>query len=173
MGWTTGRRRGAGRLIVATGLLAGTVLLTSCTSGPALPPSTSFGPSATRADPGPLRSDEQPLTGRFAALGDPLAVAWRSGTTGDPAVPGPSTYWIDAAVQVQPATAATLAATSGLTPAELPADLPADVRAAAGDGPWRSGEALNEAFGTAGFGTQAFIAGDVVVLRAVGSGEPG
>lgn len=164
VGSRRGRRTGAG-VLVAAGLM-----LSSCTDAPggSTPPA-----SATRADPGPLRSDEGPLTGRFAALGDPVAVSWRSGTTGDPAVPGPSTYWIDAAVRLTPATAAELAAGPGLSPAELPADLPADVRAAAGNGPWRAGESLDRALSSAGFGTRAFIAGDVVVLRAVGSGEPG
>lgn len=154
-------------------LLGVTALLASCTWSPDAPANTSVPPGVARNDSGPLRSDEAPLTRRFPALGDPVTVAWRSGTTGDGAVPGPSTYWIDAAIRLPPATAGALAATAGLTAAELPVDLPADVRAAAGSGPWQAGEPLNTAFGTAGFGTQAFLGGDVVVLRAIGSGEPG
>ena len=60
-----------------------------------------------------------------------------------------------------------------MTDAQLP-DLPAPVLAAAGPGPWQTGDALDAAFSTAGFGTQAYLgAGDVVVLRAVGSGDAG
>lgn len=172
-----GRCNGWGA-VAAVGLL-----LSSCTSGPAGP---SLLPSATRADPGPLRTDEAPLTRRFPALGDPVTVTWRSGTTGDGAAPGPSTYWIDAVVRLPPGTADELAAAAGVSPtvaatgaatgdatAELPADLPADVRAAAGNGPWRTAATLDAAFSTSGFGTQVFLSGDVVVLRAIGSGEPG
>lgn len=163
----SGRGRAAGPLLAAA------LLLASCTSGSEeTPVSSSFLPSATRTDPGPDRHDPQPLTRRFTALGEPVTVTWRSGTTGDPAVPGPSTYWIDAAVQVQSPVAATLRATPGLTGAELPPDLPAAVRSAAGDGPWLTGAELDAAFSTAGFGTRAYLgAGDVLVLRAVGAGD--
>ena len=163
------RRIGAGALVVAG------LLLSSCTSGSEAPPvSPSFLPSATRAEPGPVRHDAEPLTKRFATLGEPVAVTWQSGTTGDNSVPGPSTYWIDAAVRLAPAAAAELGDTPGLTPATLPSDLPPDVLAATGTGPWQTGDALNAAFGTAGFGVRAYLgAGDVVVLRAVGSGDAG
>src|SRR6478609_3826266 len=92
----TWRRTGA--LVLAAGLL-----LTSCTPGSEENSvSPSFLPSATRADPGPVRHDPKPLTKRFPGLGVPVSVTWQSGTMGDPAVPGPSTYWIDAAAQLQP-----------------------------------------------------------------------
>lgn len=167
-----GRRRAGAGVIVAVGLA-----LSSCTAGTAGPGGSTVLPSATRADLGPLRADEAPLVRRFPALGDPVTVSWRSGTTGDPAVPGPSTYWIDAAVRLPPGSAAELAAIAGTAAGnpstELPADLPADVRAAAGAGPWRTGAPLDAAFSTAGFGTQVYLGDDVVVLRALGSGEPG
>ncbi|WP_420120361.1 hypothetical protein [Nakamurella sp.] len=165
VGTRGGRQAGAG-VLVAVGLM-----LAACTAGPAVPTGTTLLPSATRADPGPLRTDEDPLVRRFPPLGDPVAVSWRSGTTGDPAVPGPSTYWIDAAVQLDPTVAAGLRTTAGLSAAQLPA-LPSDVLAAAGAGPWLSGAALDAAFTTSGFGAQAYLsAGDVVVIRAVGSGD--
>ncbi len=160
---------GAGALMLVTALL-----LSSCTSGSeASPVSSSFLPSATRSEPGPVRHDAEPLVTRFTALGDPATVTWQSGTTGDSSAPGPSTYWIDAAVELDPTVAARLRATSGLTDAQLP-ELPPDVLAAAGPGPWQTGAALDAAFSTAGFGTQAYLgAGDVLVMRAVGSGDAG
>jgi hypothetical protein len=155
-------------------VLAAALLLASCTSGSAGPPaSPSFPPSATRSAPGPVRHDPPPLTTRFAALGDPIAVTWQSGTTGDGSVPGPSTYWIDAVVAVQPTVAAGLHDTAGLTGADPP-ELSAELLAAAGSGPWQTGDAVNAAFSTAGFATQAYLgAGSVVVLRAIGSGDAG
>jgi hypothetical protein len=158
-------------------MLTAGLLLSSCTSGsPQAPASVSFAASATRSDPGPVRNDAEPLTTRFPALGDPVAVTWRSGTTGDGSVPGPSTYWIDAAVQVTPATMGALRGTPGLTDgslSDLP-DLPAEVLAAAGDGPWQTGSQLDAAFSTAGFGVQVYLGpADVLVLRAVGSGDAG
>jgi len=123
-----------------------------------------------------VRHDVEPLTKRFPALADPVAVTWRSGTTGGDSVPGPSTYWIDAAVQVSPATMASLRTTAGLVDgslSDLP-DLPAEVLGAAGDGPWQTGAALDAAFSTVGFGAQIYLGpADVLVLRAVGSGDAG
>lgn len=179
MGWRRSANRNVrdvrphpGRL--GTPVLAAALLLASCTWGSAGPPaSPSYPPGATRSAPGPVRHDTQPLTTRFPALGDPVAATWQSGTTGDAAVPGPSTYWIDAAVAVPPTVAAGLHATVGLAEADLP-ELSTELLAAAGSGPWRSGDALNAAFSTAGFGTQVYLgAGSVVVLRAVGSGDAG
>lgn len=155
-------------------MLAAGLLVGSCTSGSMAPSvSSSSLPDATRSAPGPVRHDAAPLTKRFTALGEPVAVTWRSGTTGDGSVPGPSTYWIDAVVRLQPAVGADLRSTSGLTETSLP-DLPSDLLAAAGDGPWQTSEALDAGFSTAGFGTRAYLGvGDIVVLRAVGSGDAG
>ena len=159
----TGRRAGA--LVLAAGLL-----LTSCTSGSEENSvSQSFLPSAARSDPGPVRHDPEPLTKRFPGLGEPVSVTWQSGTVGDPAVPGPSTYWIDAAVQVRPSVMQSLQATAGLTGTPAP-DLPEAVHDAVPDGPWQTADALAAAFASPGFGTQVYLApDDVVVLRAVGS----
>ena len=129
----TWRRTGA--LVLAAGLL-----LTSCTPGSEENSvSPSFLPSATRADPGPVRHDPEPLTKRFPGLGVPVSVTWQSGTMGDPAVPGPSTYWIDAAAQLQPPVMQSLRATAGLTDTAAP-DLPDTVRAAVPDAPWQTAD---------------------------------
>ncbi|MCT1618853.1 hypothetical protein [Janibacter hoylei] len=57
------------------------------------------------------RSDVEPLTQRFPDLGDPVSATWQSGTLGDSrTAPGPSTYWIDAAVTVEPEVADSLRA---------------------------------------------------------------
>lgn len=53
---------------------------------------------ADKRGDGTLRTDTAPLTSRFSVLGEPAEVRWMAGTYGDPRVPGPSTYWIDAVV---------------------------------------------------------------------------
>ncbi len=49
-----------------------------------------------------MRTDLEPLTKRFSALGGPVSATWMSGTMGDARVPGPSTYWLDAIVELAP-----------------------------------------------------------------------
>lgn len=60
-----------------------------------------------------VRHDLEPLTKRFPILGTPTSAAWVSGTLGDDRVPGPSTYWIDAVVQLPPEKIAALVAKYG------------------------------------------------------------
>lgn len=55
------------------------------------------------------RTDLEPLTSRYPDLGDPVSATWQSGTLGgDRTALGPSTYWIDAAVTVEPEVADSL-----------------------------------------------------------------
>ncbi|SMC48394.1 hypothetical protein [Janibacter indicus] len=57
------------------------------------------------------RTDLDPLTSRFPDLGEPVSATWQSGTLGDDrSAPGPSTYWIDAVVTVEPGVADSLRA---------------------------------------------------------------
>ena len=65
-------------------------------------------PAATAFDEAGMRSDPEPLTRRFPALGTPRSVRWQSGRVGDNRVPGPSTLWIDAVVTLEPQVAANL-----------------------------------------------------------------
>lgn len=124
-----------------------------------------------RSTPGPLRTDPEPLTRRFPALGSPLGVHWQAGTVGTPGL-GPTTYWIDAAVVLTPGTAAALRTRGELRAAPLPALAPR-VRAALPVGGWQTGSALQQAFVAAGFGVRAWLADgtDVVLLSVVGSGS--
>ena len=47
-----------------------------------------------------MRTDLEPLTKRFPALGQPVSARWESGTLGDDRAPGPSSYWIDGVVEL-------------------------------------------------------------------------
>jgi hypothetical protein len=65
---------------------------------------------ATKSKSNPVRHDLEQLTKRFSALGLPIDASWVSGGMGDPGVPGPSLYWIDAIVELKADTASDLEA---------------------------------------------------------------
>ncbi|GAA1977908.1 hypothetical protein GCM10009718_12960 [Isoptericola halotolerans] len=120
---------------------------------------------------GELRADLEPLTDRFSALGTPVGATWASGTTGDREVPGPTTYWIDAVIQVDPAVAQALAAeTSPVETTDAPDVVDALVPALP-DGPLLTGPALDERFAESGFVTAAYLDVDDATLVLVALGE--
>lgn len=55
-----------------------------------------------------LRTDREPIEKRYPQLGAFTDVHWLGGTLGDDRVPGPSLYFIEAAVQLRPDDAAAL-----------------------------------------------------------------
>lgn len=67
------------------------LLLAACGSGAAK--------TARKEGSGEIRTDLTPLIERFPALEDAQSARWLSGTYGGIA-PGPSTYWIDAVVDL-------------------------------------------------------------------------
>lgn len=130
---------------------------------------TSSDGAATRDDTAPVREDLAPLTKRFLALGEPVKARWKSGTMGDARVPGPSTYWIDAVVQVTPAVADQLAAgTSSAGAPQVVKDLVVELPA----GPWVGSVELDRTLSTNGFGSVVRLApaSGTVVLRSLGEG---
>jgi len=129
-------------------------------------------PPAEKNGTGELRSDLEPLVDRFGAIGAPLSAVWMSGTTGDDRVPGPTTYWIDAVIILDPATAAALRADFGATLTDespgvvegLSENLPA--------GPLLTSPELSDHTNGGGFGGQAFIAVDSDELVIIKVGGP-
>jgi hypothetical protein len=117
---------------------------------------------------GELRSDLPPLLKRFPLLGRPDGVQWMSGTMGDPRVPGPSTYWIDAVVQLQPEHAAWLRRQYAVQPGGDRPDVVDGLRALLPAGPWSRSAALDAALSQQGFGGKAYLSGDRLVLVAMG-----
>jgi hypothetical protein len=124
--------------------------------------------SATKTGTGDVRTDLEPLTKRFSALGRPVSATWMSGTLGGDA-PGPSTYWIDAVVEVSPETAATLRAASPEPTTETP-DVEDGVRSAVPSGQLLRSTALDALFAEGSFRAKAYLAADsdTVVLVALG-----
>ncbi len=119
---------------------------------------------------GAVRTDPEPITRRFAALGKPQAVSWQSGILGDERVPGPSSYWIDAVVTLEPQTARKLRTSGALTPIDAPA-VTKTLHGAVPSGPWLGGTDLDRVVSGGGFSARTVIArdADVIVLIAEGS----
>jgi hypothetical protein len=124
--------------------------------------------STTKTGTGDVRTDLEPLTKRFGALGTPVSATWMSGTLGGEA-PGPSTYWIDAVVELTPDAASALRSTSPQPTTESP-DVEDGVRAAIPSGQLLRSEALDAKFAQGSFRAKAYLAADsdTVVLVALG-----
>lgn len=124
--------------------------------------------TAAKQGTGEIRHDLEPLTTRFAALGSPVRATWLSGVMGGEA-PGPSTYWIDAVVELQPATAAALRAKAAGPSPEQPAVVE-PLRELVPKG-LLVGPELDAAFAQGSFRASAYIAKDADVLVLVALGE--
>ena len=116
---------------------------------------------------GELRSELEPLLKRFPQLGRPLGAKWMSGTMGDARVPGPSTYWIDAVVTLQPEHATWLRRQYAVLPAGVAPEVVAGLRPLP-QGPWERSAALDAALSQQGFQGKALLSGDQLVLTALG-----
>lgn len=128
------------------------------------------GAAAQKNGSGERRTDIEPLTSRFSALGTPESAIWMSGTYGDPDVPGPSTYWIDAVVQLAPATARELRRDYAPQPTDETPDVVDGIGADLPDGPLLTSDRLDAAFTEGRFSAVAYLApdSDSVVLVALG-----
>lgn len=111
----------------------------------------------TKAGSGETRHDSAPLVKRFPQLADLVSATWMSGTLGDGRIPGPSTSWIDAVIELTPAdydalaTQATTASTTavpGLSPS-LVKDVPEGRRLESAE--------LNAQLSPEGFSSTAFL----------------
>lgn len=140
----------------------------AATSDPATSSSATSSPAASKTGDGTVRTDLEPLTTRFPALGAPVSAQWSSGSMGDGRVPGPSTYWIDAVVVVTPEVASRLAGMD-LTAAPVP-DLVAEVAPVVLPGQALASEALRAAFALPDWTVQvSLIEGtQTVVISALG-----
>lgn len=131
---------------------------------------TTVAPSATHTKPnGAVRTDPEPITRRFAALGKPLTVSWQSGILGDERMPGPSSYWIDAIATLEPQTARKLRSSGALTPIDGPGVTEA-LHSAVPPGPWLGGAELDRVVSGGGFGAHTYIARDTDVIVLIAEG---
>lgn len=103
--------RAAVRAIQMVLLSVGLIVLGACTDKNQ-PPSDRT--EATTVQPEEVRHDLEPLTKRFAALGSPKSASWIGGakspdnSTSRVDIPGPSSYWLEAVIELDPAVASGL-----------------------------------------------------------------
>lgn len=117
-----------------------------------------------------LRHDLEPLTTRFPSLGAPLGATWLSGTISDSRAPGPSTYWIDAVVQLAPAQAAALRANFALHDSGKRPDLLPELRGTVPAGPLLTSDDLDRARTSGNWGVTVYVdeGSPTVVITAIG-----
>lgn len=101
---------------------------------------------AVKSGTGELRTDVEPLVQRFPVLGTPAGARWMSGTFGRADVPGPSTYWIDAVVTLEPAVVERVVADYAPAAEGKSPDVTEALRAELPGGPFLTGDALDAAF---------------------------
>ncbi len=99
-----------------------------------------------------------------------MSATWMSGTMGDARVPGPSTYWLDAIVELAPMRARDLRRDFTPKPTQATPDVAAALRPSLPGGSLLTSEALNQALTEGRFACTAYLtaASDVVVLVALG-----
>lgn len=107
---------------------------------------------------GELRTDVEPLAQRFAMLRTAQAVRWMSGLYGQPRNPGPSTYWIDAVITLNPDQIVELSRAHGPTTRVKRPNVVYGMREQLPAGPFRGGTALNAAFTQGSWTAQVYLA---------------
>lgn len=116
--------------------------------------------SATKEGTGGVRHTLEPLTSRFPELVNAASATWMSGTMGASGAPGPSTYWIDAIVELPEAEHAELL--KGVSAAEfpLPEDFSPGLHGAIPAGQLLSSSDLNKRFSQGRFVCRVYLATD-------------
>jgi hypothetical protein len=154
-------------------IAATTMVTASCSNSPS---SSDQSSSTTRNSShvekngsGERGADLEPLVKRFAALGAPISATWYSGTLGDDDVPGPTSYWIDAVVVLEPAATDSLISKYSAVPTDTRPETVPDLTGDLPSGELLRSPALDAEFSTT-FSTQVWISRESgqVVLTARG-----
>ncbi len=155
---------------VASALAASVLVVTASACSPTVTesPRSPMTTTAEKSGDGRLRTDLEPLTNRFGALGQPIGASWMSGELGSGRAPGPTSYWIDAIVELTPETAATLRGLA--TETAESADIVEGLASRVPEGTLTRSAALDAAFAEGEWRAQAWMVDgtDVVVLAAKG-----
>ncbi|AZZ83225.1 MULTISPECIES: hypothetical protein [Gordonia] len=134
-------------------------------------PSTTASEGAKVVTAGPGR-DIEPVARRFPLLADGNVDGWAAGTLGSAPgaserVPGPTTYWFDAVVDVGPGRATAWADEYHAEPVPAPVSVAADVRDLVPTGDLVGGPHLDDAFSSDEWRATVYLSpstGRVVVL---------
>jgi hypothetical protein len=103
-----------------------------------------------------IRSDTAPLVDRFPAIGAPDTVSWVTWNSATGGAPGPTTYWIDAVITLQPQTTRVFAELKPLAQGKIP-EVAEELRPGVSDGPFLTGAALDDALSTSGWVATGYL----------------
>ncbi|WP_218920342.1 hypothetical protein [Lentzea guizhouensis] len=126
--------------------------------------------AAGKSGTGELRTDLEPLTTRFAALGTPEQARWMSGTLGSDRAPGPSTYWIDAVITLPESKIDELRSAYGPESAGKAPDVVDGLRAVLPSGSFLTSDRLDQAFTADKWFAKAYLVPDDRALVLVATG---
>ncbi|MGV0815419.1 hypothetical protein ABQF34_26000 [Mycolicibacterium boenickei] len=164
------RAGGAIRVIGAAVLFAVSISPAGCGGGDEITSTTTE--TAVQADQ--IRHDLEPLTKRFPEIGHPVSAAWMSGTVGAPSdsrvtAPGPSIYWIDAIIELEPATADALRSKYAPSPTGEVPNLNESLQPEVPAGPFLTSKALDTALSNNDWRSAAYLhsGSNTLVMRSV------
>lgn len=121
----------------------------------------------------PVRHDLGPLVRELPALGSPRSATWMSGTIrpqdSRPSPPGKSSYWIEAVVELEPATAADLRGKYLKTATDSRPDLTTPLHESVPQGPFGTSPDLDAAFSAGDWNSTVYLHGgsSILVIRAL------
>lgn len=117
--------------------------------------------------PTEIRHDLGPLTTRFPALGSPLSASWVTWNSATDGLAAPTTYWIDAVVTLEPATAALLTAYQPIEEGKRPT-VQGVLESELPEGPFLTSAALDETLSSSGRRSAAYLTrtGSQLVISA-------
>ncbi len=152
------------RVLVAVVVVALPVSLAGCQS------SAPGGEESHNRGGGDVRTDLEPLTKRFPALGTPRAAWWLGDILGDDRVPGPSTYRIRAVVELDSTVAENLRGRYSPAAVALP-ELDPRISVHVPDGGVATSDSLSAAFGDERWRSDAYLHANRPVLVLVSTGS--
>ena len=128
--------------------------------------------SATGLGNAELRTDREPIEKRYPQLGAFTDVHWLGGTLGSDRVPGPSTYFIEAAVELRPDDAAALRRLYAFAPTADPQPSPPAPLTGHLDGSgWTASEELDRAVSPSEWAVHVYLRPDQPVAYVSAKGQ--
>ncbi|MGV0804657.1 hypothetical protein [Mycolicibacterium setense] len=120
------------------------------------------------------RNDLEPLTKRFPAIGKPISATWMSGTLGAQTdnratAPGPSVYWIEAIIELEPTTADAIREKYAPTAAGKAPTLNKSLRPDVPSGPFLTSSAMDTTLSNNDWRSTAYLhnGSNTLVMRSV------
>lgn len=125
--------------------------------------------------PDQVRYDLAPLIKRFPVIGNPVSATWMSGTLGAQSdsratVPGPSVYWIEVIIELEPATTDTLRSKYAPTATGETPHLNDNLRTEVPAGTFLTSPALDTALSNNDWRSMAYLhsGSNTLMMRSVG-----